>query len=165
MTRMVMILNMDYCTGCKACVLACSFIKEKCFDPSRARIRIIGEEREGLNIPITCEHCTHPPCERICPVTAIHKSVEKGIVLVDSEKCTGCGLCRLVCPFGVETIAIRDRKAIKCDLCNGQPECVSFCLPGALKFVEETPAAIRDKKEQAEKRCVSVASLEMRRAF
>jgi ferredoxin len=63
-------------------------------------------------------------------------------VLLDRQKCNGCRMCELVCPFGVVEIS-RDGKAmIKCDLCiertraGEEPACVAACPTGALRFVD-----------------------------
>jgi len=59
-----------------------------------------------------------------------------GAVVVDEEKCTGCGLCVMACPYGAVRLDPVTGKAIKCDLCGGEPVCVKHCPFGALAFVE-----------------------------
>jgi len=130
------------CTGCKQCVLACALAKSKKYSPIESRIDVKRMESKGWSIPIVCEHCIEPPCALACPVYAISRDQQTGIVSIDLEKCTGCTLCRYACPWGKETISIRKAdnyhgsKAIKCDLCGGEPACAKVCVVGALKWVE-----------------------------
>jgi Fe-S-cluster-containing hydrogenase component 2 len=55
-------------------------------------------------------------------------------------------MCTLACPFGAVVFETARRRIIKCDLCDGKPECVTFCPNKALDYVEETDAA-RDRKK------------------
>lgn len=50
-----------------------------------------------------------------------------GAVLVEEEKCTSCGACVRACPGKVMRLHPRTRKAMVCDLCGGEPECVKAC--------------------------------------
>ena len=67
----------------------------------------------------------------VCITGALHKDGEK--TAFDVEKCTGCGLCQLACPFGV---VWTDKIAHKCDLCSGRdaPACVTTCPASALSL-------------------------------
>jgi carbon-monoxide dehydrogenase iron sulfur subunit len=64
---------------------------------------------------------------------ALYKD-EKGATLHDKDKCVGCWMCIMVCPFGAIERRISERIAIKCDLCPDREElaCVSACPTGAL---------------------------------
>jgi len=61
---------------------------------------------------------------------------------IDAEKCTGCGQCVHVCPYGVATIDPASKKASICDLCGGEPECVKICPENALIYVDSEKAAV-----------------------
>lgn len=79
----------------------------------------------GVDIPVLCQHCEDPPC-MVCPVDAMSID-EKGIVVIDGEKCTGCGECVKACPYGAISIDKDKGIAFKCDLCGGDPACVKIC--------------------------------------
>jgi len=59
---------------------------------------------------------------------------ENGVIVVDENKCNGCGWCIQACPFGAITFNPDNRKAMICDLCDGDPECVKYCPFDALTF-------------------------------
>lgn len=162
--KKIMIVDLDSCTGCQACVVACSMAKTKVFSPKKARITIRKVEDLCLGIPLICEHCNDPPCAVVCPVNAISKEAETGIVRADSSLCLGCERCRDICPFGPETINMIDNVAVICDLCEGDPACVKVCQPGALLYVRNTKALDKRKWEVAEKRAKELISLVVRGA-
>ena len=132
-----LVFDASLCTGCRACELACSFVSEGVFQPSRSRVTVVKYDEQGIDIPLGCMHCENAPCVSACPVSAISTDSETGAVLLDNNVCIGCKLCITVCPFGA--IGYKDREGIlyKCDLCSGEPECVNWCFTGALKYVEE----------------------------
>lgn len=146
----VLRVDVNLCTGCRSCVMACSLIKEGVFSPTKSRIQILTNESKCLSIPTLCEHCTDPPCIPACPVNAISQDKITGIAKVNKKICTGCGMCKEVCPY--DSIKIRDGKVYKCDLCGGDPECVKVCYANALQYVEKQPATVRNKEILAEKR-------------
>ena len=53
---------------------------------------------------LSCQHCMNPACVSVCPSEATYRDAETGIVMQDSEKCIGCGLCLEACPYGVRTL-------------------------------------------------------------
>jgi Fe-S-cluster-containing hydrogenase component 2 len=77
----------------------------------------------------------------VCPTNAINLNRETGAKEVDQELCIGCRLCTLSCPFGLIVMGAA-QKAVKCDLCGGDPECVKACTYGALEFSEKDTEAM-----------------------
>jgi len=85
-------------------------------------------------------HCADPACVKVCPVQAIQKRVEDGIVTVDGGKCIGCKACLKACPFGAPQFGANG-KMQKCDMCFNQadlskefPPCIETCPTKALQF-------------------------------
>ena len=74
----------------------------------------LGEEFEDRNFLLLCNHCTNPPCCRVCPTKATWKREEDGIVMMDYHRCIGCRFCMAACPYGVRSFNWGDpRKAPK----------------------------------------------------
>ena len=55
--------------------------------------------RDAYFVPRLCMQCENPPCTWVCPVSATYR-IEDGIVLVDENRCIGCGYCIVACPYG-----------------------------------------------------------------
>jgi len=57
-------------------------------------------------------------------------------VVVDYDICIGCRICVAACPFGAIGFDILANKVIKCDFCDGDPQCVRFCDVEAIQYVD-----------------------------
>lgn len=127
-------IDVHKCTGCRVCELVCSYLHEGVFAPSLSRIRVVRIMDRGLNVPVVCVNCAHPPCVEVCPTGAAHLDRAMSVVRIDEEECIGCGECVAACPFGA--VELNDDKgvAFTCDLCDGTPACVANCIHGALSF-------------------------------
>ena len=123
----------ERCSGCDICELSCSWEKEKVFNPTKSRIRAVRLQ-QVRNMALTCRVCKDAPCVAACPKDALRQSTETGVVGVDEDKCDGCGWCIEACEYGAVTLHPTTRKAILCDTCQGEPECVQICPEGALSF-------------------------------
>jgi Fe-S-cluster-containing hydrogenase component 2 len=131
--------------------MVCSVKHEGVSNPSRARISIIKWFMEGFHMPMLCQQCMEAPCVAVCPKDALSRDEHLELVKLDYDLCIGCKMCVMACPFGgmgIDTVA---NKVIKCDLCDGDPQCVRFCFPGALQFVEANAVNLRKKREAATK--------------
>lgn len=131
------LIDPERCSNCGDCELVCSMHLTGEINPSKSAIRVTRWYEEGIFAPMLCLQCTDPPCVMVCPVTALHRSDETGLVYVDYDTCIGCGLCAIVCPFGGIMINVEQKKIAKCDLCNGEPEilCTKFCERKAIQVV------------------------------
>jgi anaerobic carbon-monoxide dehydrogenase iron sulfur subunit len=144
-------LYIDYqkCTGCRLCELVCAVKHDGISNPTRSRIKVMKWEQEGLYIPMSCQQCQDAPCLNVCPVKAISKDEELGRVMVDYDVCIGCRSCVAVCPFGAMNFNIIDKRVFKCDLCDGDPQCVRFCDRKAVDYVSPDEVSIGKKREAA----------------
>jgi len=124
----------DKCVGCGCCEYVCAFEKEKAFNPLKSRIRTV-RLHPLINLAVTCRLCEDAPCVAACPRDALEQSEETGIILVDEEKCNGCGWCIEACDYGAITLHPEKRVVVVCDLCDGEPKCVEWCPEEALDFV------------------------------
>ncbi|MHB8828447.1 MAG: 4Fe-4S dicluster domain-containing protein [Syntrophales bacterium] len=127
-------LNPQKCMGCQSCELACSFKNERMFNPLFSRIFVKVEG--AFHSPLTCLQCEDPYCAQVCPRKAIERNPNTGVVEVSESLCIGCRMCTLACPFGLIVIGI-GKKAVKCDLCGGDPECAKACTYGAITYSED----------------------------
>lgn len=134
----ILVIDANKCTGCRLCEQVCSVMHEGSVNPHRARIKIMKWEIEGSVLPMVCRQCDDAPCMNICPMGAIEKNEETGLVNVDYDKCIGCRMCISACPFGAMDYDVVGKKVMKCDLCGGDPQCASFCDPGAIRFEDKT---------------------------
>ncbi|HHV37892.1 MAG TPA: 4Fe-4S dicluster domain-containing protein [Tepidimicrobium sp.] len=130
------VISPDKCTGCRICELACSFIKNDSFNPKDSAIAVLPYDSVGLQVPMTCLQCDDPHCMTVCTVGAITKDPKTGVVKVDDEKCIGCKMCVSACPFGNMTYSSRHEGVVKCDLCDGEPQCVKLCPSDAIEYKE-----------------------------
>lgn len=138
-------INEKKCTGCRLCELACSFAKTGEFAPSNSRIKVFVFDDEMAHIPLACQQCSDAPCIKSCPTWALSRDGVTGIVMLDDDKCIGCKMCVIACPFGVMGFDESSSKAAKCDNCNGDPACVKVCEPEALFLLKSAGESGRDK--------------------
>ncbi len=140
-----MMIELDKCVGCQACVTSC---KERWDSgPGAARNWVheyeSDESKEDLGItfyPGLCMQCEDHPCTGDCPTGATYMDDKTGVVMVDPDVCIGCGNCVSMCGYGARNVD--DVKGIveKCNLCapyvarGEQPACVATCLGGCRHF-------------------------------
>jgi len=139
------------CTGCLQCEMACSYEKLGEFNPSRSLIKVFTFHFEGRFAPYTCTQCDEAWCQRACPVDAISMDLSTGAKVVHDDKCVGCKVCTISCPFGTINYVQQTGKVAKCDLCGGDPECAKACPTEAITFIDANLTGFDRMKAYAEK--------------
>lgn len=137
-------VDMDACTGCKACVTACHQMNE--LDPGEVW-RNVGELHGGsatepvqITVTASCHHCLEPACMRGCPVGAYTKDPLTGIVEHLDDRCIGCQYCTFTCPYDVPVFNAARGIVRKCDMCTARlgrgddPACVQGCPNDAISI-------------------------------
>ena len=147
----VLKIDFEKCTGCRLCELVCAVKHAHVSNPMRSRIRVVKWEADGVYVPMACQQCQDAPCLNACPAKAIWRDAEMGRVAVDYDRCIGCRTCVSVCPFGAMHFDTLDRKVIKCDLCDGDPQCVRFCEVKAVEFVDAGDVSGHKRREAAQR--------------
>jgi formate dehydrogenase iron-sulfur subunit len=142
------VVDLDRCSGCKACVSACHSLNG--LDEQemwRSTGLIIGEKSDGgtnsayqQTITSACHHCVDPACANGCPVLAYEKDADTGIVRHLDDQCIGCQYCTLKCPYDVPKYSERHGIVRKCDMCYERlsvgeaPACVQACPHEAIRI-------------------------------
>ncbi len=72
----------------------------------------------------------------VCPKEAIDRDQELDRIQVNYDLCIGCKMCVSACPFGAMGFDADRGRVFKCDLCDGDPQCVRFCDMKAVDYVE-----------------------------
>ena len=187
MTKLAIGINLRRCIGCNTCAVACKMQNNVPDGMLWNRVLTEGCERfdsaEGTYpnlsrtyLPLACQHCENPACERVCPTGATYKD-DKGRVGIDYDKCIGCRMCMAACPYNARTfnwnepvratgagygdarVPERARGVMeKCTLCKertdegDEPMCVHCCPADARVFgdLDDPDSAVsRLRREQS----------------
>lgn len=154
MTQLGFYFDSNKCTGCKTCQVACKeHYKLPIANLYRRVLNYQGGSWElneagsyvpngvfGYFVSLACNHCADPACVANCPVGAMQKDPETGLVWTDHEICIGCQTCIAACPYTAPTFDEENGYMLKCDGCRdvvdagGRPVCVAACPMRALDF-------------------------------
>lgn len=104
--RWTMIIDLDKCSACQTCTVACKV--ENGLGPAINRVVIVEKESgvypdvKRIYIPKRCMNCKDPQCIKVCPSGATAQRSD-GIVYIDKDKCIGCRYCVIACPYNARS--------------------------------------------------------------
>jgi Fe-S-cluster-containing dehydrogenase component/DMSO reductase anchor subunit len=137
-------VNLDGCSGCKACVTACHTLNGLDGDETWRDVGLLHGGDSDLpvlqHVTAACHHCLDPACLNVCPVKAYEKEPATGIVRHLDDQCIGCQYCMLACPYDVPKYNRRLGIVRKCDMCSERldvgeaPACVQACPNRAIRI-------------------------------
>ena len=157
-------VDLDKCSGCKACVTACHSLNGLEESETWRSVGLLtGSTTLDLPSPIShlpspisdlrspvsgvqqhvttaCHHCADPGCMNGCPVLAYDKDPVTGIVRHLDDQCIGCQYCVMKCPYDVPKYSKRLGIVRKCDLCSQRlavgeaPACAQACPNEAIRI-------------------------------
>ncbi|MBR1398126.1 MAG: 4Fe-4S dicluster domain-containing protein [Selenomonadaceae bacterium] len=167
--EMAMLHDVARCSACRACMVACKQwhnlpadfstpfegqyqshkdLTSTTYNLIKMQERIDDKGKFHWDfIKFQCMHCQDPACMKGCPEGAISR-LDSGAVVIDEDKCVGCGYCTTNCPFNVPRVDPDRNKSTKCDLCYDRiekgmvPSCAKTCTAQAIEF--GTIAEMRD---------------------
>ncbi len=152
-------VDLDACTGCKACVTACHNLNGLDDDETWRDVGVLfgGTVLEPVQQTITtaCHHCVDPACMNGCPVNAYDKDPVTGIVRHLDDQCIGCQYCIWKCPYDVPKYSKKRGIVRKCDMCASRlavreaPACVQACPTEAITItLVNKSASLRSARAQ-----------------
>ena len=129
------------CSGCGACVSVCSLYHFGECGPSLSAISLKTYPTDAYTTEVvTCHQCLTPSCREACPTEAMYVDEMTETTCIDSEECIGCGACAEACQYNDKGQVLKQRPGFdayfKCDLCGGNPQCITCCPMGALSLKE-----------------------------
>jgi formate dehydrogenase iron-sulfur subunit len=137
-------IDLDKCSGCKACVTACHSLNGLDEDEVWRSVGILhgakNDEAFQRTVTTACHHCVEPGCLEGCPVLAYEKDPITGIVKHLDDQCIGCSYCILKCPYDVPKYSEKRGIVRKCDMCSSRlasgeaPACVQACPNEAIRI-------------------------------
>lgn len=137
-------VDLDRCSGCKACVTACHSLNGLDDSETWREVGLLtgGTDQKPVlqHVTTACHHCLEPACMDVCPTLAYEKDAVTGIVRHLDDQCFGCQYCILACPYNVPKYNARLGIVRKCDLCSQRlavgeaPACVQACPHEAIRI-------------------------------
>jgi benzoyl-CoA reductase subunit BamC len=144
-------IDVEKCTGCRACEMACSAFHAKprysSVNPARSRIRVVTNEINDEYVPVRAGNFTRTECDG------------RHFYQLNGKRYSECSFCRASCPSRDFFIEPDSGLPLKCDMCEdapplAEPLCVTVCQPGCLTYEVrqlETEANELEEREAMER--------------
>lgn len=133
-------IDIEKCTGCRACEMACSAFHARprysSINPARSRIRVVTDEVNDEYVPVRAGNYTRTECDG------------RHVYQLNGKQYSECSFCRASCPSRDYFIEPDSGLPLKCDMCEEEPPlaeplCVTVCQPGCLTYeVRELETAV-----------------------
>ncbi len=151
------LVRYERCLGCRSCELACAVAHSgsgslfgALWEEKPPRKRVFVEQAGRARVALNCRHCQEAWCIDACISGAMRRTPEGVVTNTGSDqRCVGCWMCVMACPYGVIRADYTEGVAVKCDRAcldeKGIPACVRACPTKALVYmtVEEFERARR----------------------
>ncbi len=140
-------IDIEKCTGCRACEMACSAFHAKprysSVNPARSRIRVVADEINDEYVPVLAGNYTRTECDG------------RHFLKLNGKQYSECSFCRASCPSRDYFIEPDSGLPLKCDMCEDEPplakpQCVTVCQPGCLTYEERQLETGVDELEERE---------------
>lgn len=142
--RLGFIIDLNRCTGCHACILACQIENDGIQEVVWRSVYTQNEDRlpgiPALHLSMACNHCELAPCKTACPAEAFSRDTETGAILHHDQACIGCKYCTWACPYEAPKYNVNKKVIEKCTFCQSRlenslkPACAEMCPTGALDY-------------------------------
>ena len=132
MPSRTLVIDLDRCSGCDSCVVACKFENDVALGNYWNHVIPVNPagthpDIEMYWLPIQCQQCANSPCVAVCPTGASYRDADNNVVLINKEECIGCKTCLAACPYSdpegrtrpsVRWFNTAENVVEKCTLCN-----------------------------------------------
>ncbi len=153
-------VDLDRCSGCKACVTACHNLNGLDDHEAWRDVGLLYSASTELpmmqHVTAACHHCVNPACMNACPTNAYEKDPITGIVKHLDDQCFGCQYCTLACPYGVPKYHEKKGIVRKCDMCSQRlandeaPACAQACPHEAIAITKVSVTEARSRATEGE---------------
>ena len=149
-------VDIDKCTGCRACEMACSAYhaqpRYSSINPAKSRIRVVADEINDEYVPIRAGDYTPSECNG------------RHIYRINGKEYSECSFCGASCPSRDYFVEPDSGLPLKCDMCESipplsEPMCVQVCQPGCLTYEEREVEREEKKQEQRGEIAIGLESL------
>ncbi|MEW6048979.1 MAG: sulfate reduction electron transfer complex DsrMKJOP subunit DsrO, partial [Bacillota bacterium] len=157
--RWALVIDLRRCDGCKKCTQACQAMHHTPEGVEWIKVYTLTNAAGGpYYLPRVCMQCENAPCYEVCPVGATFYAPD-GVVLIDQDRCIGCRLCMVACPYGARYFTWDDPPPVDPAQLDGEsgPE---FPVPQQKGTVSKCVLCVHRLREGKLPACVEACTME-----